>query len=242
MNATSVGRTVLWARKRAGMTQHGLAKATDIPQPSIARIERGTVIPRTATLIKLLAATGHQLIVEPSDAAVDREAIRGRLAMPLPRRTRVALGKGAGDHRTSPVQILRRLRRFGVPFVLIGELAEAVHGAPTDVDGLVEVCRAQSDVAMQRLSNAVEDLRATPSDGGEHMTDAGRLRIVTVTSAGDDYDMLVRNAVQMHVDAGILVQVAALEDLIRLRRASIAAEDRHAAAVLQAIANELDDR
>ncbi len=39
------------------MTQHQLAEAVGIPQPSIARIERGTVLPRTETLIALLAAT-----------------------------------------------------------------------------------------------------------------------------------------------------------------------------------------
>jgi predicted transcriptional regulator len=44
-----------------------------MPQPSIARIEAGTVIPRTATLIALLHATGHQLSVVPIDPAVDRE-------------------------------------------------------------------------------------------------------------------------------------------------------------------------
>ena len=42
-------------------------------QPSIARIEAGTVIPRTRTLIALLEATGHQLAVVPIDPAVDRE-------------------------------------------------------------------------------------------------------------------------------------------------------------------------
>ena len=73
MKADTVGQTVKYARKRAGMTQQDLAQATGMPQPSIARIEAGTVIPRTATLIALLEATGHQLAVVPIDAAVDRE-------------------------------------------------------------------------------------------------------------------------------------------------------------------------
>ena len=56
-------------------------------------------------------------------------------------------------------------------------------------------------------------------------TDAERLRILTETAAGDDYDVLVPNAVAMHVEAGILVRVAAIEDLIRVRRAGSTPED-----------------
>jgi predicted transcriptional regulator len=73
MDADTVGTMVRWARKRAGMTQLELARATGMPQPSIARIEAGTVVPRTATLIALLHATGHQLSVVPIDPATDRE-------------------------------------------------------------------------------------------------------------------------------------------------------------------------
>ena len=72
MQTDTVGHTVKWARKRAGMTQQDLAQATGMPQPSIARIEAGSVVPRTATLIALLAATGQKLSVVPIDPAVDR--------------------------------------------------------------------------------------------------------------------------------------------------------------------------
>jgi predicted transcriptional regulator len=65
MDADSIGPTLRWARRQAGMTQQDLAQAAGMPQPSIARIEAGTVSPRTSTLIELLAATGHQLAVEP---------------------------------------------------------------------------------------------------------------------------------------------------------------------------------
>jgi transcriptional regulator with XRE-family HTH domain len=75
MNEAAIGRTVRWARKRAGMTQHDLARATGMPQPSIARIERGTVISRTATLIALLRATGNRLAVEPIGPSAEANAI-----------------------------------------------------------------------------------------------------------------------------------------------------------------------
>jgi predicted transcriptional regulator len=69
VNEIAVAMTVRWARKRAGMTQQDLAAAVGMPQPSIARIERGTVTPRVTTLVALLRATGHQLTVEPIGAS-----------------------------------------------------------------------------------------------------------------------------------------------------------------------------
>jgi predicted transcriptional regulator len=61
------------------MTQHDLAAAVGMPQPSIARIERGTVTPRLTTLLAILKATGHQLTVEPIDPSVEQDAIRMRI-------------------------------------------------------------------------------------------------------------------------------------------------------------------
>ncbi|MGH2383139.1 MAG: helix-turn-helix domain-containing protein [Candidatus Limnocylindria bacterium] len=228
MNTASIGRTVRWARKRAGMTQHELARAVRMPQPSIARIERGTVIPRTATLIALLEATDHRLAVEPIGPAVDLGGIRQRLPLAVPMRTWRSLGKTARNPRTSPMRILRRLRRFGVPFVLIGELAEAAHGSPAHVGRVIEVVHGRTVVALERLALALDDLRSTK-------TDARRLRLVTETATGDDYDVLVRTAVRMPVDSGLLVRVAAIEDLVRIRLAGGMADDRQAVAVLRAI-------
>ncbi len=224
------------------MTQQDLAQAVDMPQSSVARIERGTVMPRTATVIGMLAATGHRLSVDSIGPEVDREAIGRRLAMRVPQRTRQAIGKTAGSPATSPIRILRRLRRFGVPFVLIGELAEVAHGSPATIPRLIEVCHASTDVAQERLALALDDLGATPSDGIEQKTDAGRVRLMTQVATGDDYDVLVRTAVNMPLDAGVLVRVAALEDLVRIRRARCAPEDLAAVAVLNAIIGELTTR
>lgn len=200
------------------MTQHDLARATGMPQPSIARIERGTVVPRSATLIEILRATGHRLTVEPIGPAVDQDAIRGQLGMPIPKRTKLAFGNA---------RILKRLRRFGVPFVLIGELAEVVHGSPLKPVGVIEVCVASTEVARERLELALDDLDADAK--------GGRLQTLAETAAGDTYDILARNAVAMPVESGILVQVAAVEDLVRIRRARCTPEDQAAAAVLDAI-------
>lgn len=210
------------------MTQQQLASAVDMAQPSIARIEAGTVIPRATTVMTILEATGHRLTVEPIGPSVpiDMDAIRQRLAMDVPKRTWTALGRArAADHQRSPIRIVRRLRSFGVPFVLVGDLAEAAHGSPLKVARTIEVCHSRTDVARARLDQALRDLG----------TDAGRLRLATEVATGDDYDLLARTAVRVQLDTGIQVWVASLDDLIRIRLARGTPDDLAAAAVLRAI-------
>ena len=204
------------------MTQHDLARAVEVPQSTIARIESGAVSPRTATLLALLAATGHRLAIEPIGPVVDHAAIKRHQDMPVPKRTRTALGK------RRDARVLRRLRRFGVPFVLIGDLAEVAHGAPATVGPTLDVCVATTEVARTRLDLAMDDLGNPPPK---------ELRVVTETAAGDSYDALLRNAVKLHVEAGILVRVAGIEDLIRDRRARRTAADDEAALLLRAVAD-----
>ena len=199
-----------------------------MPQPSIARIEAGTVVPRTSTLMQLLAATGHQLAVEPIGPEVETGEIERRLGMTVPVRVHRAVGRAASkDPMTSPFRVLRRLRRFNVPFVLIGALAEAAYGAPIKAGWPVEVCHATTEVGSERLAMAVKELGP--------LADKRRLRLVTVTASGDDFDALDRNAVGLHVDSGIRVRVASIDDLVRIRLAAGTAEGEQAAAVLRAV-------
>jgi transcriptional regulator with XRE-family HTH domain len=78
MNA---GSSLRYARRRAGLTQRELAARTGVPQPAIARIERGAISPRVATLDRLLAGTGDELglAVRIGDG-VDRSLIRASVA------------------------------------------------------------------------------------------------------------------------------------------------------------------
>jgi transcriptional regulator with XRE-family HTH domain len=74
------------------MTQRQLAAAAGVPQPTVARIESGAVNPRTDTLQRLLAATGHELTYEPRlGIGVDRSAIRERLRLTPAQRVRLAI-------------------------------------------------------------------------------------------------------------------------------------------------------
>jgi transcriptional regulator with XRE-family HTH domain len=206
------------------MTQHDLARAAGMPQPSIARIEGGSVLPRTATVLAILDATGHELLVEPRIAVRPelRLAARERLSRSVPRRVWDA------SRPARATSILRALRRAGVRFVLVGDLAEVVRGAPRSIGREVEICHASSAPAVERLAAALSEMGASPSVDAAHLrahdgirvaTHAGDLRLVSVTAAGDDYDRLVRAASRLLIDTSLVVQVAALEDLMRIRRA-----------------------
>ena len=73
-------RLLRYARRRAGLTQRELASATGVPQPAIARIERGAISPRLDTLERLLAGAGGALELSPRlGEGVDRTLIRALL-------------------------------------------------------------------------------------------------------------------------------------------------------------------
>lgn len=81
------------ARRRAGLTQRGLARRSGVAQPTIARIEQGQIDPRIGTVQRLLEACGSSLAIAPQlGLGVDRTQIRELLAL-------------------TPVERLERLRR-----------------------------------------------------------------------------------------------------------------------------------
>lgn len=107
MNAARILR---YARRRAGLSQRALADATGMPQPAIARIERGTVSPQVDTIERLLAATGAALeLGSPLGQGVDRSLLRASL-----RRTpedRVAAAGRAGRHLADFLSAVRDGRK-----------------------------------------------------------------------------------------------------------------------------------
>jgi transcriptional regulator with XRE-family HTH domain len=54
-----------YARGKAALSQRELAKRAGVPQPTVARIESGSVVPRVDTLDRLLRACGMSLEVMP---------------------------------------------------------------------------------------------------------------------------------------------------------------------------------
>jgi transcriptional regulator with XRE-family HTH domain len=89
-----------YARLHAGMSQRELASRAGVPQPAVARIERGRVAVGMDTLERLLAATGMTLELTPrSGAGVDRTLIRASLAL-TPEERILAAGR-AGTNLTA---------------------------------------------------------------------------------------------------------------------------------------------
>jgi transcriptional regulator with XRE-family HTH domain len=84
-------RVLRQARRRAGLTQRQLASKADVPQPMVARIESGAVIPRVDTLDRLLEACGEGLEAHPRPGrGLDRTLPRGLLRLDPSERARVA--------------------------------------------------------------------------------------------------------------------------------------------------------
>jgi transcriptional regulator with XRE-family HTH domain len=150
MNAA---RALRVARTRAGLSQTELARLAGVSPVVVNRVERGRITPRVDTLQRLLAAAGVTLTIEPRRGIeIDRGPIRELLQLP-PR------------WRLDPSQIeaLDELCRRRVRFVVVGDAAGRLHGAPIDVS-LIEVVIAKDDAwKLQRalqspsVSNLVVD-------------------------------------------------------------------------------------
>jgi len=161
------------------------------------------------------------------------------------------------NSRFDPVHILRRLQAHGVRFVLIGGLAGKAHGSPTlTVD--IDVCYARDRDNLERLAAVLGELgaalRGAPPDLPFHpdrwtiergdmftfVTDYGDLDILGTPSGVAGFDDLDANAVEAEVDDGLVVRVASLDDLIRMKRAAGRPKDRVELEILGALRDELD--
>jgi len=82
MDGVNAARSLVLARRRAGLTQRRLAAATGVAQPTIARIERGHEVPRVDTLDTLLRACGDTVEAVPlAGVGLDRSVIRQLLRL-----------------------------------------------------------------------------------------------------------------------------------------------------------------
>jgi transcriptional regulator with XRE-family HTH domain len=88
----SSGSLLRRARNDAGLTQGGLARRTGVPQSLISAYERGRRQPGGDMLLRLLAGTGHEVVlrstVEASRPAAEKLAQVCAVAMALPARRR----------------------------------------------------------------------------------------------------------------------------------------------------------
>lgn len=86
----NVPRTLLHARRRARLTQRELAARAGVPQSTVARIERGTHMPRVDTFERLLEACGMDIeLTHKRGEGVDVTLIQDRLALTPDERVRL---------------------------------------------------------------------------------------------------------------------------------------------------------
>lgn len=145
----------------------------------------------------------------------------------------------------------------GVRFVLIGGYAGAIRGSPL-ITGDIGVCYARDEENLERLAAALEELEATlrgaPPDvpfpldartlrAGDHFTfstNAGALDCVSTPAGTDGFADVDASATDEDLD-GLVVRVASLDDLIRMKRAAARPQDLIAIEWLSALRDEVED-
>lgn len=154
-----------------------------------------------------------------------------------------------------PLAVLGALIGAGVDFVVIGGVAARIHGSPTLTRDL-DVCHARNRPNLERLAGVLVGLHArlrgvddevpflldpvTLQAGGSFTftTDRGDVNILAVPAGVDGYEQLAASA--EIVDLGDLrVKVAALDDLIAMKRAAGRPKDRVEVEILAALRDEV---
>ncbi|HKS07413.1 MAG TPA: helix-turn-helix transcriptional regulator [Gemmatimonadaceae bacterium] len=64
MDITQFSQALIDARERAGLTQRAVASKANMPQPALARLERGRGNPTLETLERIAAALGADVSIE----------------------------------------------------------------------------------------------------------------------------------------------------------------------------------
>ena len=156
-----------------------------------------------------------------------------------------------------PITGLRALVEHGVRFVLIGGYAAALRGSPM-MTGDIDICPARERENLDRLAEALQSLRArlrgAPADvpflldgrtleAGDHFTsatDVGPIDCLGTPAGTDGFADLDASATDEDLD-GLIVRVASLDDLIRMKRAAGRPQDRIAVEWLSALRDELEE-
>jgi hypothetical protein len=156
-----------------------------------------------------------------------------------------------------PLGGLRALVDHRVRFVLIGGYAAALRGSPM-MTGDVDICPKGDPENLDRLAGTLRTLharlRGAPADvpfvldgrtleAGDHFTfatDAGPMDVLGTPAGTDGFVDLDASATDEDLE-GLLVRVASLDDLIRMKRASGRPQDRIAVEWLSALRDELEE-
>ena len=153
-----------------------------------------------------------------------------------------------------PLGSLRVLSDHGVRYVVIGGIAGATHGSPSVTQDL-DVCYERSPENLEQLATALGSIHArlrgadddvpfsldakTLAAGGHFtfLTDLGDLDCLGIPAGTLGYDDLVKDAVDIDLD-GLVVAVASIDDLIRMKRAAGRPRDLAELEILGALREE----
>ena len=157
-----------------------------------------------------------------------------------------------------PLSALRVLLRHEVEFVVIGGMAGRVWGSPSVTNDL-DICYSRTESNLARLSSALLELEAnlrgvddpvpfTPDvptlfagDAFTLTTSAGFLDVMATVGGVVGFDELQRTAEPVEL-ADLVVPIASLLDLIRMKRAAGRPKDLIEIEVLGAVLEERDRR
>lgn len=155
-----------------------------------------------------------------------------------------------------PLLILQTLARHDVKFVIIGGIAGRLWGSTTVTNDL-DICYARDPENLKSLAAALRDLKAKlrgadrdlpfvadarTLKAGDHFTFstiAGNFDILGTPAGSAGYESLVRAASAMDL-GGVTTRVAAIEDLILMKRAAGRPKDLIEVEVLAAVREELE--
>jgi hypothetical protein len=167
-----------------------------------------------------------------------------------------AVGRLVSEPPFDPLAGLRTLVDHAVRFVVIGGYAAALRGSPM-MTGDIDICPARDRQNLDRLAASLRvlgaRLRGAPADApfqldgrtleaGDHLTfatDTGPIDCLATPAGTDGFADLDASATDEDLD-GLVVRVASLDDLIRMKRAADRPQDRIAVEWLSALRDELE--
>jgi transcriptional regulator with XRE-family HTH domain len=222
------GNLVLMARRRAGLSQRQLAERLGCRQATIARWERNDRSPSFEDVSDAVAACGLQL---DAHLAVEDRSWWPQIAMQLQREPMERVRRLAPPGGFDAVPALSTLAQAGVPAVVVGQIAGALHGWPLVLDGTVELCAGSAD-AIQPLLDQFDAPQI--NDDVYELRPSGRLLLTIVPAGTSGYGDLMHSAETIDID-GRTIHVACLVDLLRIADASSDPDARRQALAYQGV-------
>jgi hypothetical protein len=157
-----------------------------------------------------------------------------------------------------PVSICRMLSERGVKFVVLGGFAAVIHGSPVPTED-IDVIPSRDIENLEKLASALNEMNAAirTSDGPVRTRiDAGFIAnmpnmLNLVTDYGDvdlvfnpagqlsDFEHWSQRAVSAQLEPGLVVAVAALDDIIASKSAANRLKDQRVLPYLESLRDEL---